>query len=118
ANYGRVTLLDHAIIDRLYGRSRDIDNDIARIELGRHVLDAGIVQIELLQPGSGRYVQRVPSCFIHLSIDHQAVTRLEGTDTAIGCLIEEIVDIGHEHHIAGRDQATLERDDRSTRFAD
>ncbi|MCY1547816.1 hypothetical protein D9M68_838950 [compost metagenome] len=46
------------------------------------------------------------------------MTRLEGAHAAVGIFVEQLVDIGHQHHVTRRNQATLERDDRGAGLAE
>ncbi len=108
ADHRGVSLLDHAPAHRFDRRGGNIDHHIALGQVRSHVLDAGVIEVELLQACGGGHVQGVPGRFIDPAVDDQPVAGLEDAHGAIGIGVEHVTGELDQRHVAGGYEATLE----------
>ena len=83
ADAGAVMRIDDAVLDRLNGGRRKVDDHEALAKVAGIGAQTDEVRLELLQTGGGRHVERRQRLFVEHAAPVEAVARLEPLDPSL-----------------------------------
>ncbi len=102
-------LTDDAVLDRLDLRRRDVDHDVAALEVLGGRLQPLDIDLELGEPRVARHVEAVEGLLAHDAVDGDAVARLEAAHRRLDIGIEDVAFAGIGVEIADDDQPPAQR---------